>query len=56
MASTSRVNSRHFKEASSATFSEKKLLFNILEDDEFSRNRQVLAEKRKNHVQSGFGK
>ena len=53
--STSRVNSRHFKEASSATFSEKKLLFNIFEDDEFSRNRQVLAAKRKSLLQSGFG-
>ena len=53
--STSRVNSRHFKEASSATFSEKKLPFNIFEDCEFSRNRQVLAGKRKNHVQRGFG-
>ena len=36
-------------------FSEKKLLFNIFEDDEFSRNRQVFATKRKNLVQSGFG-
>ena len=36
-------------------FSEKKLPFNISEDDEFSRSRQVLAAKRKSLVQSGFG-
>ena len=36
-------------------FSEKKLPFNIFEDDEFSRSRQVLAAKRKSLVQSGFG-
>ena len=35
-------------------FSEK-LPFNIFEDDEFSRSRQVLAAKRKSLVQSGFG-
>ena len=36
-------------------FSERKLPFNIVEDDEFSRSRQVLAAKRKSLVQSGFG-
>ena len=36
-------------------FSEKRLPFNIFEDDEFSRCRQVLAAKRKSLVQSGFG-
>ena len=36
-------------------FSEKKLPFNIFEDEEFSRSRQVLAAKRKSLVQSGFG-
>ena len=36
-------------------FSEKKLPFNIFEDDEFSRSRQVLAAKRKSLIQSGFG-
>ena len=41
--STNRVHSRHFKEAFQRYFSEKKLPFNIFEDDEFSRSRQVLA-------------
>ena len=36
-------------------FSEKRLPFNIFEDEEFSRCRQVLAAKRKSLVQSGFG-
>ena len=36
-------------------FSEKKLPFNIFEDEEFSRCRQVLAAKRKSLVQSGRG-
>ena len=53
--STSRVNSRHFKEASSATFSEKKLLFNIFVDNEFFRTHQALSAKRKSLFQSGFG-
>ena len=36
-------------------FTEKKLPFNIFEDEEFSRCRQVLAAKRKSLVQSGLG-
>ena len=36
-------------------FSEKRLPFNIFEDEEFSRCHQVLATKRKSLVQSGFG-
>ena len=36
-------------------FSEKKLPFNIFEDDQFSRSRQVLPAKQKSLVQSGFG-
>ena len=35
--------------------SEKKLPFNIFEDDKFSHSRQVLATKRKSLVPSGFG-
>ena len=36
-------------------FSEKKLPYNIFEDKEFTRSRQVLAARRKSLVQRGFG-